>query len=244
MAEEFLNRLNKLEEKIDGLGETLMRMITILGNITEVKSDFRVAKEEILEGLKEVQASAPAPGITREELKELLAGLPQPQASPGASLSSDEVSQIVKGEFAGILEPILASINQLRDDLKAKIEDIEIPEPVLVTSEAAAPAPKSQAAHVPQSSAVSPDRAIQVADQLERILDSLKMGCKAGDVLDLMTDAKSEITKVVPSDPVMVKIDKWTGIVNTYSLRHELQAKDILKLKKDLKEEISKYRPV
>ena len=69
------------------------------------------------------------------------------------------------------------------------------------------------------------------------------MGCKAGDVLDVMTDAKSEITKVVPSDPVMVKIDKWAGIVNTYSLRHELQAKDILKLKKDLKEEIPKYRP-
>ncbi len=241
MAEEFLNRLNKLEEKIDGLGETLMRMITILGNVTEVKSDFRVAKEEIIDGLKEAQASAP--GITKEELKELLAGFPQPEAPTGAGLSHEEVSQIVKGELAGILEPILASINQLRDDLKTKIDSIEIPEPVVVTSEAPAPAAKSHAATVPQSSTVSPDRAMQVADQLERILDSLKMGCKAGDVLDVMTDAKSEITKVVPSDPVMVKIDKWAGIVNTYSLRHELQAKDILKLKKDLKEEIPKYRP-
>ena len=141
------------------------------------------------------------------------------------------------------MEPILTSINQLRDDLKTKIDSIEIPEPVVVTSEAPAPMAKRQAATLAQSSAVSPDRAMQVADQLERILDSLKMGCKAGDVLDVMTDAKSEITKVVPSDPVMVKIDKWAGIVNTYSLRHELQAKDILKLKKDLKEEIPKYRP-
>ncbi len=243
MAEEFLNRLNKLEEKIDGLGETLMRMITILGNVTEVKSDFRVAKEEIIDGLKEAQASAPASGITKDELKELLAGLPQPEAPAGAGLSSEEVSQIIKGELTGILEPILTSINQLRDDLKTRIDNIEIPEPVVVTSEAPAPAATSQAATLPQSSTVSPDRAMQVADQLERILDSLKMGCKAGDVLDLMTDAKSEITKVVPSDPIMVKIDKWTGVVNTYSLRHELQAKDILKLKKDLKEEISKYRP-
>ena len=58
-----------------------------------------------------------------------------------------------------------------------------------------------------------------------------------------MNQSKEEIMKIVPSDPIMVKIDKWAGIVNTYSLRHELQAKDILKLKKDLKDEIPRYRP-
>ena len=58
-----------------------------------------------------------------------------------------------------------------------------------------------------------------------------------------MNDAKVEIMKIVPSDPIMVKIDKWAGLVGNYSKRHELQAKDILKLKKDLREEIPKYRP-
>ena len=81
---------------------------------------------------------------------------------------------------------------------------------------------------------------MKIADQLDVILKSLKMGCKAGPVLEIMNDAKAEIMKIVPSDPIMISIDKWVGVVNSYSLRHELQAKDILKLKKGLKAEISK----
>jgi len=84
---------------------------------------------------------------------------------------------------------------------------------------------------------------MKVADQLELITKSLKMGCIAGDVLDTMTEVKAEIMKIVPSDPIMVKIDKWAGIVAAYPKRHELQARDILKLKKDLKAETPKYRP-
>ena len=49
--------------------------------------------------------------------------------------------------------------------------------------------------------------------------------------------------KIVPSDPIMVKMDRWIGTVSAYPKRHELQARDILKLKKDLKTEIPKYRP-
>ncbi|MHA1577617.1 MAG: hypothetical protein ACTSU3_09675, partial [Candidatus Thorarchaeota archaeon] len=74
-------------------------------------------------------------------------------------------------------------------------------------------------------------------------LKSLKMGCKAGNVLEVMNDAKAEIMKVVPSDAIMIKIDKWAGVVSTYSKRHELQARDILKLKKELKADIPNYRP-
>ncbi|GAG40293.1 unnamed protein product, partial [marine sediment metagenome] len=52
-----------------------------------------------------------------------------------------------------------------------------------------------------------------------------------------------EIMKIVPSDPIMVKIDKMMGIVGTYPKRNELQARDIRKLQKEIKEEIPKYRP-
>ncbi len=242
MAEEFLNRLNKLEEKIDGLGETLMRMITILGNVTEVKSDLRMAKEEILEEFKKMPAPS-QPGVTKDEISQLLASIPTAEGSSG--LSAEEVSQIVKGELAAILDPILASIEELREGLTTKIDAIELPEPVVVTAGTTAPAPATETAAppIPTGGSISPDKGMKVADQLDRILASLRMGCKAGDVLEIMNDSKAEILKIVPSDPIMVKIDKWVGVVNTYSRRHELQAKDILKLKKDLKAEIPKYRP-
>ncbi len=69
------------------------------------------------------------------------------------------------------------------------------------------------------------------------------MGCVAGKVLDIMSEAKAEIEKIVPSDPIMVKMDKWAGTVSNYPKRKELQARDILKIKKDIKGEIPKYRP-
>jgi hypothetical protein len=84
---------------------------------------------------------------------------------------------------------------------------------------------------------------MKVADELQKILDSMKMGCVAGDVLDVMGEAKAEIMKIVPSDPIMVGIDKWAGIVAGYPKRNELQARDILKIKKALRKEIPKYRP-
>ena len=57
MAEQFLSRLNQIEDSINQLGETLKRMITILGSVTEMKSDIRGAKDEILQAL----ANLPAP---------------------------------------------------------------------------------------------------------------------------------------------------------------------------------------
>ena len=65
----------------------------------------------------------------------------------------------------------------------------------------------------------------------------------AGKVLDKMSEARAEIEKIVPSDPIMVKMDKWAGTVSNYPKRKELQARDILKIKKDIKVEIPKYRP-
>ena len=60
MAEQFLSRLNKMEESINQLGETLKRMITILGTVTEIKSEVRTAKDEILQALANMPAAAPA----------------------------------------------------------------------------------------------------------------------------------------------------------------------------------------
>ncbi|MHA1908286.1 MAG: hypothetical protein ACW98Y_13385 [Candidatus Thorarchaeota archaeon] len=251
MAEEFINRLNGLEKKIDGLGETLMRMITILGNVTDLKSDLNIVKQELTETIKTIpQPPAPTPGVTKADLVEVIGTIPKAEGGGGGGLSAEEVSQIVKAELAGVLEQVLISVSTLQGDLNGKIEALSatvsaMPAPVAAPAAAPAPAPVagSPAAAAAGSSGVSPDKGMKIADQLDIILKSLKMGCKAGPVLDTMNDAKAEIMKIVPSDPVMIKIDKWVGVVNTYSLRHELQAKDILKLKKDLKAEIPKYRP-
>ena len=53
MAEQFLSRLEKIEASIDSLGEMLTRMITPLRTVTELKSDVRVVKDEIIEELNE-----------------------------------------------------------------------------------------------------------------------------------------------------------------------------------------------
>jgi hypothetical protein len=249
MAEEFLNRLNGLEKKIDGLGETLMRMITILGNVTDLKSDLTMVKEELAETIKSIpQPVASTPGVTKEDLVDIISNLPK--AEGGSGISSEEVSQIVKAELAGVLEQVLVSVSTLQTEINGKIDALGSSVMSMPAAPvAAAPARTAEVmagspeAAVVGSSGVSPDKAMKIADQLDVILKSLKMGCKAGPVLETMNEVKAEIMKIVPSDPVMIKIDKWVGVVNTYSLRHELQAKDILKLKKDLKAEIPKYRP-
>ena len=68
------------------------------------------------------------------------------------------------------------------------------------------------------------------------------MGCIAGDVLDALAESKAAIMKIVPSDPIMVHIDRWASIVGGYQKRKEIQARDIIQLKKEIKAEISKYK--
>ncbi len=226
MAEEFVNRLNKIDKNIEYLGETLKRMITILATVTEVKSDVRQAKEEILEALKDLPSSIPKPE----------AALAEP------TISVEDISAIIKAEMTSFMEFVDESIESMKSELDEAISKI----PASIPTAVSAAAPVSGAAETPvpvMASSLSPDRAMKVADHLEAILASLKMGCVAGDVIDTMTEAKSEIMKLVPSDQIMVKIDKWAGVVNTYNLRHELQARDILKLKKEIKAEIPSYRP-
>ncbi len=250
MAEQFLSRLNKMEDSINQLGETLKRMITILGTVTEIKSEVRIAKDEIIQALANLPSAAPA--------------------APAVD-NTDEYAKMVYQEVGAVRVFVQESVESLKNDMVALLNEMVAniqesaiqapaapvapaptpvtPAPAPVETPAPTPTPTPTPAPVeappvaPAQSSIPADRAMQVADQLEIILKSLKMGCVAGKVLDTMTEAKAEIMKIVPSDPIMVKVDKWAGTVSSYPKRKELQARDILKLKKDIKSEIPKYRP-
>ena len=256
MAEQFLSRLNKMEDSINQLGETLKRMITILGTVTEIKSEVRTAKEEILQALVNMPSTAPSAAVPID--------------------NTDEYAKMVVQEVGAVRVFVQESVESLKKDMMGLLnemfttfEDAISAQPTVAPAPAPRPAPEpAQVAPTPTpvpepiptptppapveipdetmtavSSSIPPDRAMKVADQLSIVLKSLKMGCVAGEVLDAMNDAKAEIMKIVPSDPIMVKMDRWAGTVSAYPKRKELQARDILKLKKELKEEIPKYRP-
>ena len=105
-----------------------------------------------------------------------------------------------------------------------------------------APASADTASAIP-AAPISATKSMKIAEYLQTILESLKMGCKSGDVLEAIADAKDNIGKIVESDPITVKIDKWASEVSKTPKRKELQARDILKIKKELREEIDKYSP-
>ncbi len=247
MAEQFLNKLNEIEKSIDSLGDTLKRMITILSTLNEIKSEVRVSKEEIINRMQQM-SSQPADTTAGEATQKLTAEVQSVKeelisaiSAMGASqsgVSRDEVNEIVKSEIDELGKFIIESIEDMKEDLIVALKSA----PTAVAAPRVAEV-QGETTPVASDATLAPDRAMKIADQLQVILDSLKMGCVAGDVLETMNEAKSNIMSIVPSDPIMVKIDKWAGVVKAYSKRHELQARDILKLKKDLREEISKYRP-
>ncbi len=231
MAEQFLNRLNKLEESIRQLGETLKRMITILGTVTEIKSEVRGAKEEIIRAL----ASKPA-------------------AAPIEHDHTDELAKMVVQEVGDVRVFVQQSMESLKNDMVellqvmiANVERVQITAPSAPSKPSApaatrrAPAPEYVESENQVSSSLPADRSMKIGDELTGILSSLKMGCVSGDVLDAMTLAKDSIMSTVPSDPIMVKIDKWVGLVSNYPRRNQLQARDVVKMKKELKEEIQRY---
>jgi len=237
MAEQFLGRLTKIEESINQLGETLKRMITILGTVTEIKSEVRVAKDEIITALGK-----------------------QGQAAPAAD-NQEALASMVVQEVGAVRVFVQEAVEKLRNEMLEIVKQIPAPAAPAPAPVAPTPAPKPKPAAAPPPtpapepepvpapapsvapSSVPADRAMQIADHLDSIVKSLKMGCKAGSVLDAMAVAKAAIEKIVPSDPIMVRIDQWAGIVGGYQKRKELQARDILKLKKEIKAEIPKYRP-
>jgi len=188
-------------------------MITILTSVTEIKSELKVTKQEILDALsKQAQTRAPA--------------------------ATDETSSVVREEFKRLESSLTEAIERLRDEVAQSIQNIQVGAPVYEAEPAVATVGAS-----PAASKVPADRAMQVADILQSIIKSLKMGCLAGDVAQTLADSKTDIMKIVPSDPIMVKIDRWIGMVAGYPKRNELQAKDILKLKQEIKAEIAKYQP-
>jgi hypothetical protein len=230
MAEQFLSRLMKIEESINQLGETLKRMITILGTVTEIKSEVRTAKDEIIAALGNQAQVAPAPD------------------------NQEDLANMVVQEVGAIRVFIQQSIENLRNEMLQIIQNMPVPEPVPVqvapTPARSAPAPEPAPASRPEPtpapsaapSSLSADRSLQIAGHLDSIIKSLKMGCVAGDVLDALAESKAAIMKIVPSDPIMVHIDRWAGIVGGYQKRKEMQARDIIQLKKEIRAEASKYK--
>ncbi|MFW9802591.1 MAG: hypothetical protein ACFFFC_08070 [Candidatus Thorarchaeota archaeon] len=237
MAEQFLSRLQDIEKAIAGLDETLKRMVTILANMDEIRSDIRLTKEELLDAIK---------------------AMPAPSSDSGGDL--DHVADLVKGQFDQIATFIGEAVEAMKDDIVDAMKRIQAAAPPAVVATPApaptaapapaapAPAPEpeivvTQPAPTPTTVTVPADKAMMIADELDHIVASLKMGCKAGDVIDQIDESKANILKFVESDPVMIKIDQWKGIVAAYPKRKELQARDILKIKKGIRAEIPKYRP-
>jgi hypothetical protein len=228
MAEQFLNRLNKMEESINQLGETLKRMITILSTVTEIKSEIRVAKEEIIKTIGN-----------------------QPAVAPTQNDNSDELAKMVVQEVGAVRVFVQQSMENLRSEmieiLQEMIPNVQVQQeasPVLapIASEPTkAPVQTYEEEDTSIPSSLPADRSMKIAHELTAIMNTLKMGCIAGDVLDALSTAKDSIMSTVPSDPIMVKIDRWAGLVSNYPKRNELQARDVIKLKKDLKDSISKY---
>ena len=246
MAEQFLSRLNQMEASINQLGETLKRMITILGTVTEIKSEVRIAKDEIIQALANLPSAAPAQPVVdnADEYAKMVY-----QEVGAVRVFVQESMESLKNDMIGLLTEMVTSIEASAAKAPPAAPAAPTPAPVETPAPAPTPAPTPApveappVAAAPAFSSIPADRAMQVADQLEIILKSLKMGCVAGKVLDTMSEARTEIEKIVPSDPIMVKMDKWAGTVSNYPKRKELQARDILKIKKDIKEEIPKYRP-
>jgi hypothetical protein len=221
-------------------------MITILGSVTEIKSEVRAAKEEILKALEKVPAAAtPAPiNDNTDEFAKMVV-----QEVGSVRVFVQESIESLKADMMALLDEMTESITEVATTTPVSPPPAPAMQPVPSPAPTPAPTPAPAAApEQPPAAAAAPisipaDRAMKVADQLTIILKSLKMGCVAGEVLDTMTGSKAEIMKIVPSDPIMVKMDKWMGTVSAYPKRKELQARDILKLKKDIKAEIPKYRP-
>ncbi|MFX1265802.1 MAG: hypothetical protein ACFFH0_10520, partial [Promethearchaeota archaeon] len=167
MAEQFLNRLKDIEKSIGALDETLKRMITILGAMTEIRSDIRMAKEEILDAIKAA-----------------------PEGGTGAAPDMDEIAVLIKGQFDTIGKFINDAMESTRADIFAAMKQMPAPaapaaRPAPTPKPAPTPAPKPPAPEIvvtpaapsPATVTIPADKAMRIADELDNIVASLKMGC-------------------------------------------------------------------
>ncbi|MHA2023643.1 MAG: hypothetical protein ACTSWQ_08285, partial [Candidatus Thorarchaeota archaeon] len=145
MAEQFLSRLNQIEDSINQLGETLKRMITILGSVTEMKSDIRVAKDEILQALANLPASAPT-GAPAED-------------------NTDEYAKMVVQEVGAVRVFVQEAVEAIKNDMRGLFSELDMkidavaaappPEPV-------APAPAPALTPEPEPVAAAPEPVIHI----------------------------------------------------------------------------------
>ncbi len=265
MAEQFLNRLTAIEKNIAALDETLKRMVSIMTTFTEIRAEVKLAKQEILEALKSRPMGEDTTKATEElvslmvtemqaikdqiitSLSDISASGLQPKAETGATSAItskiDQLSKSITESMEAFKIDVMDSIQAIArtaETITASAPPVSTPRHTTVT-EPEMEVPTHAAASRPSS--LPADKAMKIAENLEKVVQSLKMGCLAGDVIDTMTSAKAEIMKFVSSDQILVKIDKWVGSLGSYSRRHEVQAKDIVRLKKEIRDEISKYAP-
>ncbi|MHA2152466.1 MAG: hypothetical protein ACXAAQ_10830, partial [Candidatus Thorarchaeota archaeon] len=196
MAEQFLGRLTKIEESIGQLGETLKRMITILGTVTEIKSEVRLSKEEIMTSLGSQSSGAPA-----SDNSEALASMVVQEVG-AIRVFVQESIETLKSEMNQLVESYMSEMTQIVEkqwnELTQLLESMSASEPAPIAAPAPTPAPTPPPTPAPtaapepvpepvpvismEASSLPADRALQIADQLQTIIKSLKMGCKAGDV--------------------------------------------------------------
>ncbi len=264
MAEQFLNRLTAIEKNIVALDETLKRMVSLLTAITEIRAEVRLAKQEILAALKSRPATEGDAKAT-EELVSLMVSEMQAIKDQIVTALSDVTSSKAPKTETGDMKVIMSKIDQLAKSLtesmdsfksdmlgsiqtmarpaavvEAPVSQVSIPTSTITTEQMV---DESAATSGMRSTSLPPDKAMKIAEHLEKIIQALKMGCIAGEVIDTMTASKTEIMKIVPSDQILVKLDKWVGSLGSYQKRHEIQAKDIMRLKKEIRDEIFRYAP-
>ncbi len=216
MAEIFLKRLEHIETSIKDINDSMARLVKLFGAFTEIKVDMEAFKEEILARINEFEAKV------------------------GAS------------EGGGAASVDLAGFEEKFDELAQKIDAIAEKVEEILSSGAKSAAgavegaegEKAETFAIPGSPteglAIPPDRAKPVVDILRGVIAAMKFGVTSGELTEKMENAKAEIIKYLPSDPVLVKIDQWINILMKTPKRNEVKTRDIRFLKTEVNSEIER----
>ncbi len=215
MAEVFLKRLEHIETSIKDINESMARLVKLFGTFTELKVDMNAFKDEILARIEELESK----------------------------VASGEVQ--TSGEGGSV---DLSEVYEKIDNLAQKLESIEEKLGEILSS-GAKPAPvegaeQTETFAIPGSPteglAIPPERAKPVVDILRGVIAAMKFGVTSGELMEKMEQAKTDIMKYLPSDPVLVKFDQWMNVLMKTPKRNEVKTRDIRFLKTEVNSEIER----
>ena len=216
MAEVFLQRLEHIENSIKDINDSMSRLVKLFSSFTEIKVDMEAFKNEIIERIERIES---------------------------------KVASNVAGEGTGIsidlsaFEEKFEALNQKLEAIEAKLEEISTSGVKPSAPVEGAPS-EAETFAIPGSPteglAIPPDRAKPVVDILKGIIASMHFGVTSGELIDKMTEAKNDIMKYLPSDPVLVKIDQWVNMLMNTPKRNEVKAREIRLLKTEVNSEIER----